>query len=125
MDIEKISGEKQDKCTFCGECKRECPVYLVTKKEIDSPRFKAYLMRQIDFNNLTEESFASLGVTFDEVKNSFLKCTLCGACVVNCPNGVDLEFRKVRESLQKFAKKDVQVEYNSIDFSEDEESDLE
>jgi Fe-S oxidoreductase len=71
------------KCTNCGLCKANCPVYKVLLEEKHSPRGKSYLQKENIKSNL------------------FYFCTLCGACKVQCPNDVDLELLKVRKVLVK------------------------
>jgi Fe-S oxidoreductase len=71
------------KCTNCGLCKANCPVYKVLLEEKHSPRGKSYLQKE----NLKS--------------NLFYFCTLCGACKIGCPNDVDLELLKIRKVLVK------------------------
>jgi Fe-S oxidoreductase len=70
-----------DKCSLCGLCKVNCPVFKAEMKESSSPRAKALLIKK----GLSDETF--------------YKCTMCKACVVECPAGVDMEMRKVRAEL--------------------------
>jgi glycolate oxidase iron-sulfur subunit len=70
-----------EKCSLCGLCKANCPVFKVLRTETVGPRGKAILSKK--------------GV-LDEV---FYKCTLCKACTVECPLGVDLELEKTRVEL--------------------------
>lgn len=75
--------KKVDKCSVCGMCKVNCPVYSVLKSEIDSPRGKAILLKE------------------NRLDMIFYKCTLCGACVVDCPSEIDIdeEIRDARARL--------------------------
>lgn len=80
------------KCTNCGLCRKNCPVFRVTLNETNSPRGKALLIRN--------------GILSDAI----LKCTRCGSCEVNCPLNVDFDFKGLRMKLSKSAKNKEMVE---------------
>jgi Fe-S oxidoreductase len=73
-----------EKCSMCGLCKVNCPIYKSEMKESASPRAKAMMIRK--------------GLKDDKI---FYACTLCKSCVVECPAGVDMDLRKVRSELVK------------------------
>ena len=70
-----------DKCSLCGRCKAVCPVFKVTLKEIVSPRAKRLLKQK----NILDKAFYI--------------CTLCDACKLKCPLGVDIDIMKIREEM--------------------------
>lgn len=70
-----------DKCSLCGFCKVNCPVFKVTLNETDSPRGKAVLIKKEYYSNI------------------FYKCTLCKACIQDCPADADIKLRDVRVKL--------------------------
>ena len=72
---------KNTKCTNCGLCRKNCPVFRVTFNESDSPRGKAIIIK----NQLSSDHL--------------LKCTLCGNCKKHCPVKIDLEFIKIRSHM--------------------------
>lgn len=74
------------KCSMCGLCKANCPVFLVRLTEKDSPRGKALLIKE------------------DHLTGDFYNCTLCGACTVECPSDIDLELRSMRKKLVEKGK---------------------
>ena len=68
-------------CVFCGLCKKDCPVFKETKKEMISPRGKAILKKK------------------ELPDRVFYICTLCEACKEVCPIKVDIAVRNMREKL--------------------------
>jgi fumarate reductase (CoM/CoB) subunit B len=93
--LKKVRKEKRvDKCSVCGMCKSNCPVFGVLKTEVDSPRGKALLLKE------------------DVHDSIFYKCTLCGSCKINCPSKieVDEDIREQRSELAKEGKVPKQIE---------------
>ena len=70
-----------EKCSECGLCKANCPVYRALLDESVSARGKAKLMK---------------GKIESEI---FFVCTLCKACKQLCPANLDLDFEGEREKL--------------------------
>jgi glycolate oxidase iron-sulfur subunit len=66
-------------CVHCGFCLATCPTYLLLGDELDSPRGRIYLMKQM----LEEDRPA----TSQEVKH-IDRCLSCLACMTTCPSGV-------------------------------------
>jgi glycolate oxidase iron-sulfur subunit len=65
-------------CVHCGFCLPTCPTYLLWGEEMDSPRGRIYLMK-----NLLD------GAALDEpTVQHFDACLGCMACVTACPSGV-------------------------------------
>jgi glycolate oxidase iron-sulfur subunit len=65
-------------CTHCGFCTATCPTYVLLGDELDSPRGRIYLVK---------EMLASGKVTRDTVKH-IDRCLSCLACMTTCPSGV-------------------------------------
>ena len=66
-------------CTHCGFCTATCPTYVLLGDELDSPRGRIYLIK---------EMLASRKVTADTVKH-IDRCLSCLACMTTCPSGVN------------------------------------
>jgi glycolate oxidase iron-sulfur subunit len=67
-------------CTHCGFCTATCPTYLLLGDELDSPRGRIYLIK--DMLARGEEPSA------DTVKH-IDRCLSCLACMTTCPSGVN------------------------------------
>jgi len=66
------------KCVHCGFCLATCPTYNVVNDELDSPRGRIYLMKQmLEGNSVSEDTRKHLD-----------RCLLCRACETTCPSGV-------------------------------------
>ncbi|MBN1923135.1 MAG: (Fe-S)-binding protein [Nanoarchaeota archaeon] len=70
-------------CINCGMCNANCPTLKATSNELCGPRGRALMI-----NNNTEDK-------------SFYICTLCKACEHSCPLNLEMDFRKVRDKLEK------------------------
>jgi glycolate oxidase iron-sulfur subunit len=66
-------------CTHCGFCTATCPTYLLLGDELDSPRGRIWLLK--DMLSGVEP------VTADTVKH-IDRCLSCLACMTTCPSGV-------------------------------------
>jgi glycolate oxidase iron-sulfur subunit len=65
-------------CVHCGFCLATCPTYQLLGSELDSPRGRIYLIKQ-----LLEGSAASAVTT-----THLDRCLTCRACETTCPSGV-------------------------------------
>ena len=66
-------------CVHCGFCNATCPTYQLTGDELDGPRGRIYLIKQVlEGNAPTERTQLHLD-----------RCLTCRACETTCPSGVD------------------------------------
>ena len=66
-------------CVHCGFCTATCPTYVLLGDELDSPRGRIYLMKQM---------LESGGPPTPEVVKHIDRCLSCLACMTTCPSGV-------------------------------------
>jgi glycolate oxidase iron-sulfur subunit len=67
-------------CTHCGFCTATCPTYLLLGDELDSPRGRIYLIK--DMLARGEPPTAATVKHID-------RCLSCLACMTTCPSGVN------------------------------------
>ncbi|MCP4380786.1 MAG: glycolate oxidase subunit GlcF [Hyphomicrobiales bacterium] len=67
-------------CVHCGFCTATCPTYLLLGDELDSPRGRIYLIK-----DMLEADNPANG----EVTRHIDRCLSCLACMTTCPSGVD------------------------------------
>src|SRR5580700_4722776 len=65
-------------CVHCGFCLATCPTYQLLGNELDSPRGRIYLIKQM----LEGASASAVTVTHLD------RCLTCRACETTCPSGV-------------------------------------
>ncbi|HWM45919.1 MAG TPA: glycolate oxidase subunit GlcF [Xanthobacteraceae bacterium] len=66
-------------CVHCGFCTATCPTYVLLGDELDSPRGRIYLIKDM----LENDRPAS-----PEVVTHIDRCLSCLACMTTCPSGV-------------------------------------
>jgi glycolate oxidase iron-sulfur subunit len=66
-------------CVHCGFCTATCPTYLLLGDELDSPRGRIYLIKDMLENNRPAPA---------EVVKHVDRCLSCLACMTTCPSGV-------------------------------------
>ncbi len=66
-------------CVHCGFCTATCPTYVLDGNELDSPRGRIYLIKEM----LEHGRRASAEVTLH-----IDRCLSCLACMTTCPSGV-------------------------------------
>ena len=65
-------------CVHCGFCLATCPTYQILGNELDSPRGRIYLMKQmLEGEAISEKTQLHLD-----------RCLTCRACETACPSGV-------------------------------------
>ena len=67
------------KCVHCGFCTATCPTYVLLGDELDSPRGRIYLIKDM----LENDRPATAGVV-----RHIDRCLSCLACMTTCPSGV-------------------------------------
>jgi len=66
-------------CVHCGFCTATCPTYQLLGDELDSPRGRIYLMKEmLEGNEVTAKTQIHLD-----------RCLTCRACETTCPSGVE------------------------------------
>lgn len=66
-------------CVHCGFCTATCPTYLLLGDELDSPRGRIYLIKQM---------LESGKPATKEVVTHVDRCLSCLSCMTTCPSGV-------------------------------------
>lgn len=66
-------------CVHCGFCTATCPTYQILGDELDSPRGRIYLIKDMLENNRVPDAKTVLHVD---------RCLSCLACMSTCPSGV-------------------------------------
>ena len=68
------------KCVHCGFCNATCPTYVLLGDELDSPRGRIYLMKNMLEGERTPTA---------EVVKHVDRCLSCLSCMTTCPSGVN------------------------------------
>jgi glycolate oxidase iron-sulfur subunit len=66
-------------CVHCGFCTATCPTYVLLGDELDSPRGRIYLIKEMLENDRPATA---------EVVKHIDRCLSCLACMTTCPSGV-------------------------------------
>ena len=66
-------------CVHCGFCTATCPTYVLDGKELDSPRGRIYLIKDMLENDRPASAEVALHID---------RCLSCLACMTTCPSGV-------------------------------------
>jgi glycolate oxidase iron-sulfur subunit len=66
-------------CVHCGFCIATCPTYVLLGDELDSPRGRIYLIKEMLEQNAPATA---------EVVTHIDRCLSCLACMTTCPSGV-------------------------------------
>src|SRR5476649_2831309 len=85
-------------CVHCGFCTATCPTYVLLGDELDSPRGRIYLIKEM----LEADSPATT-----EVVKHIDRCLSCLACMTTCPSGVNYMHLvdHAREHIEKTYKR--------------------
>lgn len=67
-------------CVHCGFCTATCPTYLTLGDELDSPRGRIYLIKDMLENDKPADA---------KITRHIDRCLSCLACTTTCPSGVD------------------------------------
>ncbi len=68
------------KCVHCGFCIATCPTYVLLGDELDSPRGRIYLIKEMLEHDRPASARVALHVD---------RCLSCLACMTTCPSGVN------------------------------------
>ena len=68
-----------ESCVHCGMCTSVCPTYEVLDHELDSPRGRIYLIREM----------LQGGAVSEQTRKHLDQCLTCRACETACPSGVE------------------------------------
>jgi len=66
-------------CVHCGFCTATCPTYQVLGDELDSPRGRIYLIKEMLEN----------GTASEKTQLHLDRCLTCQSCETTCPSGVE------------------------------------
>ena len=80
-DPDTAASEKMLRaCVHCGFCTATCPTYVLLGDELDSPRGRIYLIK-----NMLEAG----GPVDAETVKHIDRCLSCLSCMTTCPSGVN------------------------------------
>ncbi len=68
------------KCVHCGFCTATCPTYVTLGNELDSPRGRIYLIKDMLENGRAAD---------EQIVTHIDRCLSCLACMTTCPSGVN------------------------------------
>ncbi len=89
------------KCVHCGFCTATCPTYQILGDELDSPRGRIYLIKNLlEENKISRDSVTHLD-----------RCLTCRSCETTCPSGV--EYGRLLDIGREFASRYVKPTYKS------------
>lgn len=70
------------RCVHCGFCNATCPTYQLLGDELDGPRGRIYLIKQLLEGDLA-------GARADSTRLHLDRCLTCRNCESTCPSGVE------------------------------------
>ena len=76
----KSSEEIVRKCVHCGMCNATCPTYQILGDELDGPRGRSYLIKDMLENNKPGN---------EKIAKHLDRCLSCYACMTTCPSQVN------------------------------------
>ena len=85
-------------CVHCGFCSATCPTYALLGDELDSPRGRIYLMKEMLETGETPSA---------KVVGHIDRCLSCLSCMTTCPSGVhymhlvDLARKRIAETFRR------------------------
>ena len=68
-------------CVHCGLCTATCPTFVTLGDELDSPRGRIYLIKDMLENNRAASEEEVLHID---------RCLSCLSCMTTCPSGVEI-----------------------------------
>ena len=98
--LDTASGEEAERilrnCVHCGFCNATCPTYLLRGDELDGPRGRIYLIKNM-LEGHTPTAKTQLHLD---------RCLTCRNCETTCPSGV--EYGKLLDIGRKLTTKEVE-----------------
>ena len=76
---ERVGEKILRTCVHCGFCTATCPTYVLLGDELDSPRGRIYLMKQMLESGKPPTA---------EIVKHIDRCLSCLSCMTTCPSGV-------------------------------------
>ncbi len=92
------------RCVHCGFCLATCPTYQLTGDELDSPRGRIYLIKQLVEHNDNKQ--INPEITCQHLD----RCLTCLSCQTTCPSGV--EYGKLLEIGRELNQQQVKRRYS-------------
>ena len=89
-------------CVHCGFCTATCPTYQIFSDELDGPRGRIYLIKQM------LEGVAPSKKTLTHLD----RCLTCRSCETTCPSGV--KYSRLLDIGKHFAEKNISRSLTSI-----------
>src|ERR1041385_8815229 len=74
-----VSEQILRKCVHCGFCTATCPTYVLLGDELDSPRGRIYLLKE-----MLGQGKPATAKTVEHID----RCLSCLSCMTTCPSGV-------------------------------------
>ena len=74
----RVAEEILRKCVHCGFCTATCPTYQLLGDELDGPRGRIYLIKQVLEGKAVSE----------KTRTHLDRCLTCRSCETTCPSGV-------------------------------------
>jgi glycolate oxidase iron-sulfur subunit len=82
-------------CVHCGLCAEACPTYVATRREMDSPRGRIYLMKALAEGRMELDADAARHLDL---------CLGCRGCETACPSGV--KYGRLIEGTRVFVERE-------------------
>ena len=79
MEQGVVANEILRRCVHCGFCNATCPTYQLLGDELDGPRGRIYLIKQV----------LEGGEVTTALQSHLDRCLICKACETTCPSGVE------------------------------------
>ncbi|WP_420148150.1 FAD-binding and (Fe-S)-binding domain-containing protein [Spirosoma sp.] len=111
FDFSKDGGllELAEKCSGSGDCRKTeisggtmCPSYMATRRERDTTRARANILRHFYSNQSAPSEH-----DYEAVKDVLDLCLSCKACKAECPSSVDMAKMKAEFTQQRYREKGV------------------
>ena len=111
FDFSAVGGilEAAEKCSGSGDCRKTeisggtmCPSYMATRRERDTTRARANILRHFYSNRSRPQNH-----DYKAVKDVLDLCLSCKACASECPSSVDMTRMKAEFTQQQYRENGV------------------